>query len=87
MSRLAGACWLAWTASATASAVVLALTVLAARQGATHPMRAWPDWRELSGAEEGWFGWATRVLAVAPVLLLALLNHGALLPVVSWQGG
>lgn len=66
-----------------AAAVVLALAVLAATQCAVQPMRAWPDWRQLSGGRAGWFGRATGFLAVAPVLLLALLNHAFVAPVVS----
>lgn len=71
LSVFAGAMW---------AAALLALTALAASQQATHRLRAWPDWRRLSGGGggRGWLAGVVQLAAVAPVQLIACLCHPAL---------
>ena len=67
------------------AAATLTLTLVASIQGNTHRMRAWPDWRQLSGGGsggDGWFAEAVELLAVVPVLVVVTLSHMALHPVV-----
>ena len=89
LSALVGTSALAVAASCLWAAAILALTLVACIQGDAHRMRAWPDWRQLSGGGGSgggggnWFAEAVELLAVVPVLLVVTLSHMALHPVVS----